>query len=126
MRKERAERYYKAFDFKTGNTYLIGKHKSKLDAEAYCKAHGYAVIAQTVVPLTEEEYFEAYKNRKDPEQRDEAIENRQREIIEAKDEKIEGRKRREKSYQHDYYERVTKQKRRAKREEAATNESKGF
>lgn len=115
MQKERAERYYKAFDFKTGNTYLIGKHKSKLDAEAYCKTQGYAVIAQTVVPLTEEEYFRAYENRKAPEQKDERIEDRLRVIADAKTTKVKERERHIKSYQHEYYERVTKPKRQAKR-----------
>lgn len=115
MQKERAERYYKAFDFKTGNTYLIGKHKSKSDAEAYCKTQGYTVIAQTVVPLTEEEYFRAYENRKDPEQRDERIEDRRMEISDKKTAKVKERERHIKSYQHEYYERVTKPKRQAKK-----------
>lgn len=114
--KERAERYFKAFDFKTGNTYLIGKHKSKMDAEAYCKTQGYAVIAQTVVALTEEEYFRAYENRKDPEQKDEQVEIRRREIADIKAAKCRMRHEQNKKYQHDYYMRVTKAKRQAKRE----------
>ena len=58
-------RKYKAFDFKTGNTYLLGEHESKAKAKAYCETQGMAVIAQTVVPLTDEEYKRALANRKE-------------------------------------------------------------
>lgn len=56
---------YKAFDFKTGNTYLIGEHPSKSEVAAYCKTNGIATIAQTLVPLTNEEYIRALRNRKE-------------------------------------------------------------
>lgn len=51
------ERYYKAFDFKSGKTYLIGSHESKGQARAFCKAHGIYAIAQTVRSVPEREYF---------------------------------------------------------------------
>lgn len=55
---------YKAFDFKSGNTYLIGEFDSKVDAEAYCRTQGYITIPQTVVALTEDEYRTALAHRK--------------------------------------------------------------
>ena len=123
-KRERSARYYKAFDFITGNTYLIGKHESKLGAEAYCKSQGMAVIAQTVVPLTEEEYIEAYWTRKDKGQRDDRIEamsillqHKEAVKMERKADRIAERKEKIKRYQHEYYERATKRKRQAKREE---------
>ena len=56
---------YKAYDFETGHTYLIGAFDSKADAMAYCKTQGYKVIAQTVVGLTDEEFKVAWDNRKE-------------------------------------------------------------
>lgn len=127
-RKKPQPQWYKAFDFITGHTYLIGQHESKASAEAYCKAQGMAVIAQTVVALTEEEYIRAYHNRINPEQMDEqpdhALEIRKlkSDIEDKKKQKaVEKRRKREaskaaiKRYQHDYYMRVTKPKRQAKK-----------
>ena len=57
---------YKAFDFVSGNTYLIGEFESKAKAEAYCMTQGWATISQTVVALTNEEYEHALRNRKEP------------------------------------------------------------
>ena len=56
------KRQWKAFDFLTGHTYLIGEHDSKADAKAYCIQQGFVTISQTLVPLTEEEYQSALKN----------------------------------------------------------------
>lgn len=56
---------YKAFDFKTGNTYLIGEFESKVEAEAYCKTQGFFTIPQAVAELTDEEFQHALSNRKD-------------------------------------------------------------
>ena len=53
---------YKAFDFKSGHTYLIGEFNSKADAMAYCKVAGYQVIPQTVVRLTADEYKAAMEH----------------------------------------------------------------
>ena len=58
-------RQYKAYDFKSGHTYLIGAFESKADAMAYCKTAGYRVIAQTVVALTDKEYEAALEHRID-------------------------------------------------------------
>ena len=120
MRKYKAM-YYKAFDFKTGHTYLIGQFKAKLDAEAWCKTQGMAVIAQTVVPMTVDEYIEAYQNRPDREQRNDEIEalinTLQYEALTKEERKAKKEREREeqrKGYQHDYYERITKPKRHAK------------
>lgn len=49
-------KYFKAYDFETGHTYLIGMHESKMDAIAYCSSSGMKVIPQTVVPLELGEY----------------------------------------------------------------------
>ena len=64
---------YKAFDFKTGNTYLIGAFYNKADARAYCKVNGIVAIAQTVVGLTESEYKHALANRKDGEMKEQTL-----------------------------------------------------
>lgn len=50
-------KYYKAYDFKTGKTYLIGAHESKADARAYCKEQGIYPIGRTVRAVPEKEYF---------------------------------------------------------------------
>lgn len=55
---------YKAFDFGSGNTYLIGRHPSKTAAMGYCKANGIETISKTCVPLTDAEYEQAYENRR--------------------------------------------------------------
>ena len=55
---------YKAYDFKTGNTYLIGEHESKIGAEDYCKEKGIYTCPQAVVALTEDEYAHALENRR--------------------------------------------------------------
>ena len=60
------ERQYKAFDFQSGKTYLIGKYSSKRDAMAYCYTQGMKVITKTVEPLTDEEYETALRSRKEP------------------------------------------------------------
>lgn len=71
MKKQKKEksklknRQYKAFDFISGNTYLIGEFAEKSEALAYCKTQGWVCISQTVVPLTDEEYMVAYQNRKE-------------------------------------------------------------
>ena len=116
--RERRAMYYKAFDFKSGRTYLIGQHKTKLDAEAWCKVHGMAVIAQTVIPLTAQEYIEAYENRPDREQKNDEIESLARALKheeyrkeEREKEKKQTRREEVRAYQHDYYEEVTKPKR---------------
>ena len=56
-------RQYKAYDFESGHTYLIGAFDSKAEAMAYCKIVGYKVIAQTVVALSEEEFQNALEHR---------------------------------------------------------------
>lgn len=53
---------YKAYDFITGKTYLIGAFDSKAEATAHCKANKYATIAQTIQPLTDEEFSRALKS----------------------------------------------------------------
>lgn len=55
---------WKAYDFKTGNTYLIGEHENKGDAEGYCRANGIYTCPQAVVALTEDEYAHALENRR--------------------------------------------------------------
>ena len=54
---------FKAFDFKSGKSYLIGEFDSHAEALTYCKKQGFAVIPQTVVSLTVQEYEHALKNR---------------------------------------------------------------
>ncbi len=52
-------RQYKVFDFKTGNTYLIGEFPSKREAMAHCKSVGIYTIPQTLVALSNKEYERA-------------------------------------------------------------------
>lgn len=56
---------FKAFDFKSGKSYLIGDFDSHAEALTYCKKQGFAVISQTVVSLTEHEFEHAIENRID-------------------------------------------------------------
>lgn len=68
-------RQYKAFDFISGHTYLIGEFPSKAAAMGYCAANGIATIGQTCVPLSDKEYSHALatKKSKEKEQRNERI-----------------------------------------------------
>lgn len=63
------EKPYKAFDFVSGYTYLIGRFQSRSAAEAYCKLSGIVTISQTLVALTEEEYQSALSNRRKSEEK---------------------------------------------------------
>lgn len=54
--KDNPFNFYKAFDFISGKTYLIGKHKTKQDAIKYARNQGMIVIKQTVVGMTKEQY----------------------------------------------------------------------
>ncbi len=110
---------YKAFDFISGNTYLIGEFESKAKAEAYCKTQGWATIAQTVVALTDEEYQRAYQNRKDAGEESDRLTAIKATPPKGKPKKPR-KKRSQKEYQHDYYMRVTKTKRQ-ERKRAANN-----
>lgn len=113
--RERRAMYYKAFDFKSGRTYLIGQYKTKMEAEAWYETQGMAVIAKTVVPMEIDEYIEAYQNRPDREQRNDEIEalieirnleKLQKEVL--KEEKKRTAREYQKEYQHQYYMKVTK------------------
>ena len=58
---------YKVFDFRSGNSYLIGEFENRQQAEAYCREQGFAWIPKTLVRLTEAEYRHALDHRKDNE-----------------------------------------------------------
>lgn len=61
---EQSPAQYKAFDIKTGNTYLIGEFANKADALEYCAKSGIQTIGKMVKRLKNDEYMHALRNRK--------------------------------------------------------------
>lgn len=72
MRKERALRWWKTYDYKTGHTFILGQQFSeKGQAMAYAKSCDMIILAQSTTAITDEEYRIAVLENENKELRDE-------------------------------------------------------
>ena len=57
MGKERALRWWKTYDYKSGHTYILGEQFSeKGQAMSYARGCGMAILAQSTTAITDEQY----------------------------------------------------------------------